>query len=1273
MARTLKQWETYLSKQMPRVHLLAELGLNYEDMLEIASLVKKEITKWGVGQTTKSLEKEFPSAFVALLAAFAAQNTEYTFWETLASLIGTTGGSLGNANWRSLFITILRKKRKETFEDVGGATNKYVTSIRIHGGIPSYSLRDYFSNMLLPSIEYQEYAELSGEELLNALLNRSSVQMFTDSTVRNFFENSGEIGLAYLEACRNIARAHKSGKQVPVLHGLPDYVVQKLINFLEYREDEAKGLRRPRIKFNPEGDGLVLELPEEPISGADVRGSEVRWRVRQDQKILREISSSIVRSGRDIVTEEQTIPLGYLLEPFKVSFSIPNQNDGLTQIREWSFEIRSQDAPDLLVFRADDGSLLRWSQTLPAQDLLLVYPNSIKLKFEGEPRLIHTSDIYAEGWSKWEAEYHSLADVDELSLVKRGETIVTIPIQKQIEMPYLVGDIFSPNLDAKDLYLGTPPRLRIPLRSNIAPDVEVKRWRIELNSAWETDPPVRLDFKLIDKIRLVLFDEEKSEFEVKLGSLLGKEPKGTYTLRVRGPRETDVEISFRVWPTLQIKDLPEFILPTDNQNVTLQFTLPAQASLETQAGATGINITGKNKQFAVDLDETVSQLDLNLTWRQGSTVVHVPFSLPIPRIKWRLVMGEDSKVAWSNRSIRKPIDAFLQSNQTAALLVQMPRMEDQVNLLVLRMIDPENPKVPLKEFPVQPSVLGSDHVRFLLNAQDTINDHRDPSIFEFQLLLVNNKGLYQPITLLLLTREVDVSNVRIEETTNSLFLLWNEPSPLRNRRVFIRSLWKVWVDAWNIKIPDGATGKFDLLSAGFGLPPSCYEIHFYVAPSWEPNITSAPDHSTFIVNTISPEHQIEWLDGNLRTHPEQSYTNHLERACLYSTIGDLEKQKQEIQFCFDHIDQANLLDLFAFHRWLENIDPNTRRAIQMKMYKPEFLKQLFTEYKASSDFRRKYLNRVTSTHVWPESALLLIENENEPVIVFHALRELVMKKDERLIEVLALMLEDGRISDEDAVGLLRADNDREYYISQLDVDDPGKVNLRLLSGLVSDRDDLLELLSDEKILDLAKSEIKLTVIKKYTGILIERGYQPIFEFIMELFKKGKLLNKEVTELLENNTKFSVKILSALQNIDAHTDQLTELTRRHPIEAGNISVGMYVKTPAGWGRIEKIQTPQGGETDLVSLGSKNVKYNITLYEKTIYPINALLDVEAEKLIFPGNKQYYQCGNCSFVCNNQEYLLRVHTREKHPGIGTAIKILNPPMRILSELQFSESLPE
>jgi len=1265
MSRTLKQWEAYLVGAMPRVQLLSELGLNYEDMQEISSLIKQENqARPNIHKTTRYLVGNFPNTFVAFLAVFAAQNTEREFWDALGRLLDVSSGDLNNAKWRNHFIDILKKNNKPTFENVG---HLYVGNMRIHGGIPAYSLRDFFANMLMPAIEKPEYIELKGKELLDALFLRSVVQLFTDSTVRNFFEFSGDIGLEFLESSRRVTREYISKRQIPSDHTLPAYVVQKLISFLEYHEDEKHGLRRPRVQFDAD-EGLVLELPEQILSGTNVRGYEVRWQVYQGKNILSEEKVRIAPRGRTTYAKETSTILGYVLDPFQVSFSIATESGEFHQLREWTFDILSQDVPNLLVFRKEDGSLLRWSQALPAQDLILVYPSDITLQFEGGAHLSHELNLQAIGWQHWKAELWSLQNAWSLNLFKGDEKTAEIQIQKQLELPRLIGEIFAPNLDPKPLYVGASPILRIPLRSGVTVDDELKHWQVEINSTWEAAPSLRQVFKLSEKPESITADEAAIQFD--LGAVLGAEPKGTYALRVRGPLDTDVEFPFRVWHSLHIEDLPEFILPSENQSITFHVTLPVSAKLEVLAGSEGISLTGERGRYAVELDETASRVDLNLIWSQEDSPIHVPFSLPIPRLEWRFSMGEDAKLEWSSRPIRKTLDAFIQATQIPTLHVRLPGIEKIANQIFLRLVDPEAPSKISQRFSPEQSALGSDHIRFSLNARDTLNHFANVSVFEFHLVAPFGEGNSESVTLLSLTRAMDVSNVRI--TKDSQFLLWDEPAPLRNRRVFIRSQWKGWADAWNIKISDDARGKFDLLSAGYGLPPSWYEVHFYVAPTWEKDITFAPGHSTFIVRTISPNDQIAWLDINLQRHPEQSFVNHFERACIYATMGERIKRTEEIQFCYSHVEQAKPKDLFAFHEWLEKYDLNTRRALQMKMYNPEQLQRLFSTYKPGDEFRQKYQSYIPETNIKPESAILLIENQNDPSVVFHALRELVKRRDYRLLGIIALMLEDGRLSDADALALLWLDG--VYFVSELDASQPSRINLRLLSGLLRDKDEFLNTLSSERISSLAKAELDPQIIKKYLSILVERKDKHGVEFIMELFKDGRLRGDEVTELLGKNPKFSMQVLLSDPHVHANSVQISELAQRFPYATGHVSVGMFVKTPAGWGEITMIGGINGIKLKTALIEEGEIKfYYITFDSDLDHPIRGIIDVDKQELRLLSIEQVYKCGNCGFISNSQNYIVRFHSREMHKGLSPTFKPISPWMIFSNDLQFSQSKPE
>ncbi len=1269
MSRTLKQWEDYLGGAMPRVRLLSELGLNYQDMIEIAELIKKEKDRRPtLRRTTDYLVANFPCTFVAFLAAFAAHNTEREFWDALARLLGVTGGDLNNASWGLRFNNVLQHYHKPVFQNLGYI---YVGNMRVHGGIPAYSLGDFFANMLMPAIEKPEYAELDGKELLAALLARSVVQLFTDSTVRNFFEYSGDLGVEFLESARVVARQYISGKQSPARHSLPEYVLSRLVAFLENREDERHGFRRPRVKFDPEGEGLVLELPEQPLSGADVHGYHVRWQLCAGPNPSKEESVRIIRVGKDILTELRTIALGQLLQPFQVVLSLPTEDGDFRRARDWSFDVRSQAAPGLLAFRGEDGGLLHWSEALPAQDLLLVYPLDLSLRFGGEAHVIHSPDLFAPSWGGWQANYISLKDAWSLTVLKGDKELFTIPVQKQLELPRLVGQAFVPNIDTTPLYVGEPPRLRVPLRPGANAESELKRWQIEVRSVEAAEPALRQSFRLSDMAQWVLIDETAMEFE--LQSVLGHEPKGTYKVHVRGPLETDVEFPIRLWPSLLLRGFPKCILPSQGKTINFEVDLPVAAQLEVIPGTLAVSTSGRYGRYTVEVGEAASRIDLNLFWPSDGTALTVPVSLPVPRLEWRIAIGDGSRVEWSIHTIHKPVDQYLQSGVPTALHVRLPGISAMANQIHLRLVDPDSPERINQRFLPDQSVSGSDQLRFVLSARDTINFYADVPIFEFQLVGPFGDGSPESVPVLALARDVDISNIRIETNPDSQFLLWDEPSPLRNRHVFIRSLWKAWEEPWDIKIPDDVRGSFDLLAAGYGLPSSWYDMFFYVASSWEQGKTNGSSHSTFLVRTTSPEEQIAWLDKQLEAHPDRSFLNHFERACIFSTIGDIAKRDHEIGICYGAVTDAKLKDLLAFHHWLEKNEPNTGRAVRMKLYSPEHLRTLFSQHPSDSAFRQRYLHFTVQTSLRPESALLLIEHENQPSILFHALRELIRRRDPSCLPMLASMIEKGRLSESDATDLLKLDV--EFALSELGAAQADDLHLRLLSGLIRggrDPEAALAAIPGEQLANLVRAENDLAAIKTYLGILVDREDLRGPQLVMDLFQTGILLGHEVTELLGKKPVFSMRFLAGASPSHAYSVQLTELAKKYPLETGNIAVGMFVRTPCGWGRVDAMESRSGRHLDVVSRQDSDARLRIVLYPDTPHSLKAILDLYENRLTLLGADKFFQCGRCGFVALTPDIIIREHTRQLHGGVGASFTPLSSHVPIHHEVEFIKSLP-
>lgn len=179
-------------------------------------------------------------------------------------------------------------------------------------------------------------------------------------------------------------------------------------------------------------------------------------------------------------------------------------------------------------------------------------------------------------------------------------------------------------------------------------------------------------------------------------------------------------------------------------------------------------------------------------------------------------------------------------------------------------------------------------------------------------------------------------------------------------------------------------------------------------------------------------------------------------------------------------------------------------------------------------------------------------------------------------------------------------------------------------------------------------ELDPQAINKYLRILIAHEDKRSVELIMDRFQKGLMLGDDVTKLLSSNAKFSLQLLSNAPQTHAYTIQISESAQKYPLETGNVAVGMYVLTPAGWGRIDVIEGPGSTKLQLVSKDQKLVKFHVTLYPDTEHALRAILDMENEKLQVQNAEKYIQCGNCGFLSTDQRYIRGQHSREAHSGI-------------------------
>ncbi len=251
----------------------------------------------------------YPFTFLSLLTFFSAYNTEYDYWGALAEEIGAERGHLFNRNWDPTYRNKVKALRLRTF-DFEDVHIPYVTTIRFHGGIPVYSLPDYFRFIVFPSVDRPELNDVPSSLALQTILN--SV-FHVDAPVRNFLENSGEFGVEFFESSRQLARHYR--QQDSILSAdevdLPEHIIEAFETFVQDVLTPAeRGLkirfRKPVLLFTPFYDRghLFVRLPEQeiPLRYAD---GQLEWHISfSESSILIQRPCKVKMQRQNMVTEE---------------------------------------------------------------------------------------------------------------------------------------------------------------------------------------------------------------------------------------------------------------------------------------------------------------------------------------------------------------------------------------------------------------------------------------------------------------------------------------------------------------------------------------------------------------------------------------------------------------------------------------------------------------------------------------------------------------------------------------------------------------------------------------------------------------------------------------------------------------------------------------------------------------------------------------------------------------------------------------------------------
>lgn len=1040
LPKSLSDWEKTLSAYCAHISSLGEIPLTPGEIDEIgrhlSALLKrtKPIDLAGAARRNRS-------TLITYMAAIAARNEDRGYWDALFGSLGVSNSPQLQRALGQAFEEAMTDLGLPEFADVGGY--RYVTPIRLHGGIPAYSLDDFFEFVVLPAVQHPDYADLPPDKCKAALLDDSAVQLFVDSPALNYLNYGGAVAEKFFQSCREMARLWQRQGDLPSSQelGLPGYVVRTFRDFMENRLQttaEQKRLRAPRLLLDPFSPVELyhLELPSQPV---DVGAAT--WRYRWQIRSLNETASNrqisekvrVRRIGYEMTTDSREISLPFAPTQLRVElWAEPPDNDShhAEVLGRWTVNLAPPpDHPPLLAFRASNRQSVRGGQTLPADVLWLLYPISAQLEVNGGGRCTQQFSALVGDWARWRIEEWDLSKSSSLLLRNGGETW-PVAIHSRGQEPRLEGgDILAAaaSFDETPFYVGEPPRLWLPASIG-----NLEEWRVAVSSRWAAQPEMPPgDPKPLSHwvTRLV---PKRDCVELPLSALLGERPKGSYILKIEGPRRGRFELRLRIWPALALTDWQPYYLPDLRGAQPVEFGVcvaPGQR-VTAQPGAEGVTVAPASQPgcFRVTVASAVTEAPLFLEAEQGyDEPVRLSLNLTVARLRWML-RTDDGDSEWSAAPIQRPVDALLQS-QTTHLILELPAAVWPTGRLML--IDAANAKQPLQEgfrLVVQP---GQQRVHIsLAEYTDTLRHYGDCPVFSFTLIL-NDGQIDNQLSLLYVNRTLTVEAVLLEWTDSGATRVhWEAHHRLRTRRVRIWSTWQPWFEPREYCIPDNAevTDLTDAPGSGaFTLPESLprgwYHVAFRTAPVWESqHAPPTPTSDSVLIQDLDPVLRLDELDREDDTSTG-TFSAHFERACIFDTPKDRQNRDVEIQWMNSHFAQATPRHALALYHWLGRRDPNTQKAIRLRMYSPELLAQVLTD-QTIEGFRQSYLKQFTAvTMIKAESALLILGYTARPDFVSHALRNLLKRDRAEGVTYLLEQVVIGACSEQDAQQLLSENPD----------------------------------------------------------------------------------------------------------------------------------------------------------------------------------------------------------------------------------------------------------
>ena len=273
---TLTEYEQLLRDKIQYVELLGELDLPLEWAKRFSEWITDCIEKYGSTKALSHIKEKYASCLAIYLVTKGVYGyREGNYWsgvsEDISLNVIPTQQQLG-----PFFEQFLQSHSLPLFPGIGG--RRYVDIILLHGGIPKYSLSDFFTHILHSALLRPELYGANAREIIATWIDSGS-QSIVDKPIIRFLRYGGKLAVDFVERSLAMGQYYNEHNIVPQAKelGLPTRVVEAYRDWVKdqahIKHTSKARLARPVIILDPWGGSLLLELPSQILTSTEDMGN----------------------------------------------------------------------------------------------------------------------------------------------------------------------------------------------------------------------------------------------------------------------------------------------------------------------------------------------------------------------------------------------------------------------------------------------------------------------------------------------------------------------------------------------------------------------------------------------------------------------------------------------------------------------------------------------------------------------------------------------------------------------------------------------------------------------------------------------------------------------------------------------------------------------------------------------------------------------------------------------------------------------------------------